>query len=259
MSKRASRSMLELATEEGAAALLAATYSYLLGNDVPPEFILRSAREHCAGRKAAGGRNRAGKGPRRKGRRAVGHYAKFIQAYEDMGMVMSAWYSLPGFLDGEGRPLPLTAARGPRSIAALVRASRVKISAAEAALLMQQSPSVAVDAAGNYVALKRVFFLPNFEIPRAALVIERYLDTLRKNSTAHRKGTMLLLERNCHVPEIDLARLTRILRDIKGRGTAFMDSIDSDIEAHRARKAGRRGVGELGVFVFAWTRQSKTR
>jgi len=189
----------------------------------------------------------------------VSNYTKFVRAYEDMGMIMSAWFSIPRFLDRDGRPVPLNAVHGPNSIPNLVRFSRVKISAKDATELMKRSPSVGTDAQGNYIALKRVFFLPNAEIPRAALVIERYLDTLLSNSSAHRNGTMPLLERNCHVPEIDLKSITRILRDIKARGRAFMDSVDTDIEGYRSRKSGRKEVGELGVFIFAWTRRSKIK
>jgi hypothetical protein len=194
-----------------------------------------------------------------KSRGSVRHYREIARAYEEMGMVMSAWFSLPKFLDSDGRPLPLSARGGPLSIANLVRSSRVRISVSLAVELMQRSPSVAMDRRGTFVALKRVFVLPDFEVPRASLVIERYLDTLRKNSSAHKNGTSLLLERNCHVPEIDIKRIRPILRDIKGRGTAFMDSVDGDIEAHRIRRVRRKGVGELGVLVFAWTRPSKSR
>ena len=174
-------------------------------------------------------------------------------------MVMSAWFSLPRFLDAEGDPLPLTADRGSQSVRSLVRASRVKTSATLAVELFRRSPSVRIDARGNFVALKRIFVLPDFEVSRAALVIERYLDTLGRNSSAQRNNTILLLERNCHVPEMDLRKINPILRDIKSRGTAFMDSVDGDIEAHRIRRSRRKGVGELGVLVFAWTRPSRTR
>jgi len=166
---------------------------------------------------------------------------------------------LPKFLDREGHPLPLTVTEGSQSIPSLVRSARVKIQATLAIELMHRSQSVQIDGNGNFVALKRVFVLPEFEVPRAALVIERYLDTLRKNSSAQRNGTTLLLERNCHVPEIELKRIAPMLRDIKGRGTAFMDSVDGDIEAHRIRSSRKRGIGELGVLVFAWTRPAKIR
>ena len=172
---------------------------------------------------------------------------------------MSTWYSLPEFLDFDGTPLPLSAGRGALSVSTLIRSARVKISAGLAVELMRRSSSVKVDSRGRFVALRRVFVLSDFEVPRAALVIERYLDTLRKNSSAQKNGTNLLLERNCHVPEIDVRRIRPMLRDIKGRGTSFMDSVDGDIEAHRTRRFRRKGVGELGVLVFAWTRPSKFR
>jgi hypothetical protein len=234
----------DLANQQAAAALLAATFSFLLRNKISKKEIFDSVRRHHNSRKSPG---------------EVRQYRRLVRAYEDMGIVMSAWFSLSRFLDQECRPLPLTTMRGPHSVPNLVRSSHVKISASLAVELMRRSPSVRIDARGNFVALKRVFVLPEFEIPRAALVIERYFDTLRSNSSAHRNGTTLLLERNCHVPEIDLKRITPILRDIKGRGTAFMDSVDGDIEAHRIRSSKRKGVGELGVLVFAWTRPSKTR
>jgi hypothetical protein len=244
MTKYSRPSLSELAKQQSAMALLAATIDFLLGNDISKKLIVEFVRQHH---------------PRRKLNSNVRQYRRMVRAYEDMGIVMSTWFSLPKFLDADSRPLPLTAVRGPYSVPSLIRSSHVKISAALAVELMRQSPSVRIDARGNYVALSRVFVLPDFEVLRAALVIERYLDTLRRNSSAQGSDTTLLLERNCHVPEIDLRRINPILRDIKGRGTAFMDSVDGDIEAHRTSRTGRKGVGELGVLIFAWTRPSNAR
>ena len=244
MTKNPRPSFSELAKQQGAMALLTATFAFLRENDISNKFIVESTRQPRASRKLD---------------TSVREYRRLVRAYEDMGMVMSTWFSLPRFLDAESRPLPLAVSRGPQSVPSLVRLSRVKISAALAVELMRRSPSVRIDARGNFVALKRVFVLPDFEVPRAALVIERYLDTLRRNFSVQRTDTTLLLERNCHVPEIDLRKINPILRDIKGRGTAFMDSVDGDIEAHRIRRSRRKGVGELGVLIFAWTRPSKSR
>src|ERR1700730_1062241 len=244
MTENSRPSFSELAKRQGATILLAATFAFLLRNNISRKLILETMRQ-LNGRQKLEGNAR--------------QYRKLVRAYEDMGMIMSAWFSLPKFLDSAGHPLPLTAVRGSQSIPSLVRSSRVKISAALALDLLRLSPSVRIDARGNFVALKRVFLLPDFEIPRAALVIERYLDTLRRNFSAQENDTTLLLERNCHVPEIDLRKINPILRDIKGRGTAFMDSIAGDIEAHRIRRSRQKGVGELGVLIFAWTRPSKTR
>jgi hypothetical protein len=232
------------ARQEAAIALLGATIEFLRRNKISPSAVLESVRQ----------RDR-----REISRGAVKEYLRLVRAYEDMGMIMSTWYSFPQFLDRESRPVPLTPLHGPLSVRSLVRSSRVKISVALAVELMRRSPSIRINSRGNFVAIKRVFVLPDFEVPRAALVIGRYLDTLRRNSSAQRNGTTLLLERNCHVPEIDLKRISPILRDIKERGTAFMDSVDGDIEAHRIRRPVQKGVGELGVLIFAWTRRSKSR
>jgi len=244
MTKRLRPSFSDLAIQQGAVVLIEAMVRFFGDNGISKKLILASVRSHDIPNKSRGGARL---------------YRELVRAYEDMGMVMSTWFSLPKFLDREGRPLPLAENRGSLSIGSLVRSSRVKISLSLAVELIRRSPSVRTDSRGNFVALKRVFVLPDFEIPRAALVIERYLDTLRKNSSAQKNGTNLLLERSCHVPEVDIRRIRPILRDIKGRGTAFMDSVDGDIEAHRIRKFRRKGVGELGLFVFAWTRPSKSR
>ena len=234
----------ELANQQGATALLAAIIAFLRRNNISKEIILDSIRQNYDLPKSNG--------------KAV-QYRKLMRAYEDMGLVMASWFSLPRFLDKDGHPISLTTGRGYRSVSSLVRSSRVTIPTSVATELMRQSKSVGIDSSGNLIALKRVFVLPEFEIPRAALVIERYLETLRKNSSTHESETMLLLERSCHVPEIDLKRIAPILRDIKGRGTAFMDSVDGEIEGHRVHRSRRGGVGEMGVLIFAWTRPSKGR
>jgi hypothetical protein len=244
MAKNLRSSLSILANQQAANALLTATFAFLIRNNIPKKAIMECARKQL--------------GSHRMGER-VSQYRRLVGAYEDMGMILSTWFSLPRFLDRESHPLPMTASRGPHSIASLVRCSRVKISPAVAVELLRRSPSIRIDACGNFVAVKRVFVLPNFEVPRAALVIERYLTTLRRNFSANGNGAIPLLERNCHVPEIDLKTIVPILRDIKERGTAFMDSVDGDIEAHRNRRSKKRGVGELGVLVFAWTGPSKIK
>jgi hypothetical protein len=244
MTKRSSHPTPKSIYQQGAHALLAAICGFLQSNNISKDFISKSIQQHSVPKKSIGDARR---------------YRELLRAYEEMGTVMSTWFSSPEFLDGEGRPVPLTRGRGLRSIASLIRLSHAKISAPVAVELMRRSPSVMFRTDGTFLALKRVFVLPEFEVPRAALVIERYLDTLKKNSSAQGTGTTLLLERNCHVPVIDLQRIAPILRDIKGRGTAFMDSVDGDIEAHRIHGSKRKGVGELGVLVFAWTGPSKIR
>jgi hypothetical protein len=244
MTKHPRPAFPDLAIQQGAVVLVDSMVRFLRDNGISKKLILASVRTHDKPNKS---------------RRRARLYRELVRAYEDMGMLMSAWFSLPKFLDHEGRPLPLSAHRGPLSINSLVRSSRVKISVSLAVELIRRSSSVRTDSGGKFVALTRVFVLPDFEVPRATLVMERYLDTLRKNSSAQKNGTNLLLERNCHVPEVDIKRIRPILRDIQGRGTAFMDSVDGDIEAHRIRRFRRKGVGELGVLVFAWTRPSKSR
>ncbi len=132
----------------------------------------------------------------------------------------------------------------------------MKISTKIAIELLKRSPSVACKEDGTFSALRRVFVLPEFQICRAALVVDRYLETLNRNAEGRKRGATLLLERSCYVPEIDLASVAPVLRDIKERGTAFMDSTDGEMESCRKRRRSRSTTGEAGVVVFAWTKPS---
>lgn len=228
-----------LVNQQGAKALLTATFDFLRKNNISEKTLASYARNHPH---------------RHKPKETLRQYKRLMRAYEDMGVLMSSWFSHPTFLDKSGSPLPLSAATGRHSVANLVRVSRVQVPKYLALELMRRSPSIKTNIDGSLVAVRRVFVLPEFEVPRAALVIERYLDTLKRNSSGRKNKTTLLLERCCHVPEVDLKTIAPILRDIKGRGTAFMDSVDGEIEGCRVQRFKRKDVGEMGVLVFAWTR-----
>src|SRR5271154_1881653 len=204
----------DVLNRQGAYALSTATLEFLRANRISKRLILRSIRQIYDSRKP---------------KESVRQYRKLVRAYEEMGIVMSTWFSLPRFLDTDYRPLALTVGPGPRSIHSLVRAARVSISPAVTIDLMRRSPSIRVDNSGHLVAQRREFVLPGFTVPRAALVVERYLDTLRRNSS--KRKAVLLLERNCHVPVVNLKTIAPILRDIKSRGSAYIDSVNGDIES----------------------------
>jgi hypothetical protein len=244
MIKKSDSTLLEIVNRQGANALLTATLAFLRTNNISKRLILDSVRRNYT---------------RKKSKVSVRRYRNLVRAYEDMGIVMSTWFSLPRFLDKECRPLPLTTFRGKQSIWALVRASRVSISQTAAIALMRRSPSIKTDKSGNLVAQRREFVLPGIAVPRAALVVERYLDTLHRNSSPSKRRRFLLLERNCHVPEVDLRTIAPILRDIKRRGSAYIDSVNGDLEGLRLRRSNRRGTGEMSVHIFAWTRLSRAR
>jgi hypothetical protein len=229
---------------QGANALIAATITFLQTNNISKQLILDSVREHYGSPKS---------------KPSIRQYRRLARAYEEMGIVMSTWFSSARFLDKECQPQPLAVGSGPQSIHSLVRASKVSISTPIAIELMRRSPSIGMDANGNLVALRREFVLPDFAVPRAALVIERYLDTLHRNSSRNNKRCVLLLERNCHVPEVRMTAIAPVLRDIKKRGSAYIDSVNGDIESLRHKGARGKGSGEMSVHIFAWTRLSRHR
>jgi len=243
MTKNTESPYRDVVNRQGARALIAATIEFLDANKIPRRWIVDSIFAHYSPTKGA---------------TDIRQYRKLARAYENMGIVMSTWFSAPKFLDKEYRPVALTIAPGPRSVSALVRAARVPISATIALELMQRSPSIGVDVVGNLVAQRREFVLPNFAVPRAALVIERYLDTLRRNSASNKKKSVLLLERNCHVPQVNLNTIAPILRDIKKRGSAYIDSVNGDLEGLRRKRSRRKGSGEMSVHIFAWTQLDKS-
>jgi hypothetical protein len=232
----------EIVKRQGANALIAATIGFLDANNISKQLIINSIRQYYGPCKEAD---------------SVRQYKRLARAYEDMGLVMSTWFSSPNFLDAECRPLPLAIKSGPKTVYALVRAARVSISPAFAIELMRRSPCVRVNALGNFVAQRREFVLPGFAVLRAALMIERYLDTLHRNSAPDKKKSVLLLERNCHVPEVNLKTIAPILRDIKRRGSAYIDSVDGDIEGLRRKRSRHKGSGEMSVHIFAWTRLAR--
>ncbi|MEO7206612.1 MAG: hypothetical protein ABI356_09650 [Steroidobacteraceae bacterium] len=233
----------EIAKRQGATALVAATIRFLDANNISKQLIFNSVRRYYGPRKAAD---------------SVRQYRRLARAYEDMGIVMSTWFSASNFLDKEYRPIPLAIRPGPRSVYSLVRAARVSIPPAFAIELMRRSSSVGINALGNFVARRREFVLPDFAVSRAALMIERYLDTLHRNCTPNKKESVLLLERNCHVPEVNLKTIGPILRDIKKRGSAYIDSVNGDIEGLRRKRSMQTGSGEMSVHIFAWTRLAKS-
>jgi len=239
MMKNVESPSVDIVKRQGANALIAATIAFLNANDISKKLVVNSIRQYYSSRKPTDG---------------ISQYRRLARAYEYMGIVMSTWYSSSNFLDNECRPIPLSIRPGPKSVHALVYAARVPISAAIAIKLMRRSPSIGVDSLGNLVAQRREFVLPDFAVPRAALVIERYLDTLHRNSVSHKRKSVLLLERNCHVPEVNLNTIAPILRDIKKRGSAYIDSVNGDIEELRRKRSRRKGSGEMSVHIFAWTR-----
>jgi hypothetical protein len=239
MPKNSDSPSADIVKRQGANALIAATIEFLNANDISKRLIVNSIRRYYSPRKPTDN---------------VRQYRKLARAYEHMGIVMSTWYSSSTFLDSECRPIPLSIRPGHKSVYALVRAARVPISTEIAIELMHRSPSIGVDSRGNFVAQRREFVLPDFAVPRAALVIGRYLDTLHRNSVSHKRKSVLLLERNCHVPEVNLKTIAPILRDIKTRGSAYIDSVNGDIEGLRRKRSRRKGSGEMSVHIFAWTR-----
>lgn len=248
MNRNGNSSFTDVVNRQSANALLAATLAFLRTNNVSEQAILRAVRQNCSSRNPSAG---------------VREYRKLAREYEDMGIVMSTWYSHPRFLDKECRPVPLSSGSGPRSISSLVRAARVSVTRATAIDLMRRSASIRVDGEGKLHAVRREFVLPNFAVPRAALVIERFLDTLHRNSSSNissnKRESILLLERHCHVPEVNLNTIAPVLRDIKKRGSAYIESVNGDIECLRVKRPRHKGTGEMSVHIFAWTRLSRAR
>jgi hypothetical protein len=230
---------------QSATALLISTFEFLVRNNISREFIIDKT--HSFFHQTS------------KTTKSLRLYRDMLRRHEAMGVVMSTWYSDPRFLDASGRPISLHPKDGHKSLPRLLSASGISLSSAIALKLMRRSPSVRIGADGFLTAVRRVFVLPDLELPRAAFVVENYLGTLQKNALGRKNKSVLLLERSCHVSNVDISLVAPLLRDIEGRGTAFIDSIDGDLEGRRLRQTQAKNSCELGVSVFAWTKLKQTK
>src|SRR6266700_2186685 len=226
----------------GANALLAATFAFLRRSNISKKFIRDFTRKYLV-------QDQLGQSSR--------IYKELELAQENMGRIMGTWFSHPKFLDASGRPRPLTAGKGTNSIAHLVRVSGAQIQGAVAIQFMRQSPCIKFTSEGQLIALKRVFVLPKLEVPRAAFVVERYLETVLQIASDRKKDAPFLLERSCHVSEVDFAKAIPLLRNLESRGSTFLDAVDGDLEGRRLRRSKGKNVGELGIHVFVWRKSHK--
>jgi hypothetical protein len=227
---------------EAAEILFGAVVNFLRKNKLDPKYITRSAKH--AQRRALNSRRG----------NAVRQFRSVLRVYEEMGAIIATWYSDPRFLDKAGNPLLLSGGRGPHTIRNLVRSSGAKVEYPVVVDLMRMSPTITKTERGEFLAISRFFSLPGFELLRAGLVIERFLETLHRNSEANDERSNLIFERSCYANSVGSRKVARLLRDIKHRGTAFMDSVDGQIELNRSRSSKQIDSGELGVFMFAWMR-----
>ncbi len=235
--------MNKLLHEGAAEALINSVYQYLIFNNIDPKWI----ESHLA----TLNRRSASKVHSNKFRAA-------FRAYEDMGAIIATWFADPAFLDKDGSPAPLSAGKGRTSIKKLLLAAGSELSTLAVKRLLQESPSIRKIGEDSFIPISRVFMLPSFELLRAATVVERFLETLKSNSEASMKGSPLMFERSSYAHDIDLKSVMKLLRDIKSRGTGFMNGVDGEIEAQRnKRRSGEKKDVELGVFTFVWARPTR--
>jgi hypothetical protein len=139
MTSTSNSPFLDVVNRQAASVLLAATLTFLRTNNVSKQLILDSIQRNCR---------------HQKPRQDVRQFRRLARAYEDMGIVMSTWFSSPKFLNAECLPLSLKCGSGPLSISSLVRASRVSISPSIALDLMRRSPSIQIDSVGKRFSAK---------------------------------------------------------------------------------------------------------
>lgn len=183
-------------------------------------------------------------------------YDFVTKTYEDVGTLLSTWFDDPNFLDQNGSPARLTIDAGPKSLARLVKASRKRIPTSTAISLMRSSPSVKVGK--KYLrAVRRVFVLKNFDFTRAAIIVPRYLSTLKSNAANRSTGRGRLLERQCSVRGASLNQVKSLLQNIRVQGATFVDSIDGQMEAMKFGNKKPALGAEIGLLVFAWVKRGE--
>jgi hypothetical protein len=240
--KEKSQLISEVFKAEAAEILFGAVVSFLRKNGLDSKLVLGAAKR---------AQQYAIKSKRRN---SVRQFRSVLRVYEEMGGIVATWYSHPRFLDRAGNPKPLSVGCGPYTIQNLIRSSKADVPHSVVIDLMQMSPTITINDRGELLAISRFFSLPGFELLRAGLVIERFLETLYRNSKVRDERSKLIFERSCYANSIGMRKVARLLRDIKQRGSAFMDSVDGQIELNRSRTSRRSDLSELGVFMFAWMR-----
>jgi len=194
----------------------------------------------------------------RRSKRSAHQFRRAARAYEAMGMIIATWYTHPEFLDSNGQPTALSINGRVRSLSSLIRRSRCKLTRGIVLDLFQRSSSIGFTSDGLIVALKRDFHLPGFELIRAALWVERFLDTIQRNLDANFTAIKPVMEMSCYVSDVNAKRVAPLLRDIRQKGAAFMDSVDGAIEWSRVGRKSDIGI-EVGACAFAWTRGSQRK
>lgn len=245
--KEKSQLISEVFKAEAAEILFGAVVSFLRKNKLDSKMILRAAK-HAEQNTVKVRRNSA-----------VRQFRSVLRVYEEMGGIIATWYSHPKFLDAAGNPKPLSVGRGSFTILNLIRSSGADVPHSVVVELMYMSPTITINDRGELLAISRFFSLPGFELLRAGLVIERFLETLYRNSKVIDERSKLIFERSCYANSIGMRKVGRLLRDIKQRGSAFMDSVDGQIELNRSRTSKRSDLSELGVFLFAWMRPPRKK
>jgi hypothetical protein len=184
---------------------------------------------------------------------ALKRFDKVYLDYHDMGAILATWFSRPEYLDSEGRPLALsvTQKNGP-SIRSLIRDANVAISYERAVSLLRTSPSIRKNRKSRLKPMWQVFVLDNFEVPRAAKVISRYLETVNFNSNARRKKDQLLLERDCCAIGLKPDSVRDLQAEIRYRSKSYLNAVDQKFESLRLRNGKKRTQAEVGLMVFSW-------
>jgi hypothetical protein len=195
-------------------------------------------------------------GVKRRGRSnaALKRFDGVYLDYHDMGAILATWFSRSEYLDSDGRPLALSIAQqnGP-SIRSLVRDANVTISHINAVRLLHASPSIKKNRNGQLRPVWQVFVLNDFEVPRAAKVISRYLETVNFNSSAQKHKNQKLLERDCCAIGLKPESVRDLQAEIRYRSKSYLNAVDQKFESLRLKNGKKRTQAEVGLMIFSWS------
>ncbi len=174
---------------------------------------------------------------------------------EEASSIVNRWLRDPMFLNSAGRPADLTL-RGARSITALVKASRMKVSPKVALNMLIEFGIVRNVATGKYRLVRRLVdfghldylpFEPNFRF----LVDATKVSTNRLRSP---KGTPGLFWQCADNPRIDARHAGDFLRFAQQRSLSFMHEINDWLDEHEDKRAYSKGqkvrLKRLGIGLF---------
>lgn len=177
---------------------------------------------------------------------------------DETGHVVYHWQRSPGYLDKNGKPVPIPA-RGPApSVEALFKQLGIQKNFETALLHLRKFRQVRVTKAGLYYPKSEATIYPRLTpevIEMLTQTMNRLVETVLKNTSPRRKGSLPLVERRAFVPDLPLTELPEFKRFVREQAGGLVETVNEWLEGKRGRsprKPNSPGRVAAGLHTFAF-------